>query len=117
MITENLLTILYLAAGGLTALLVPFIIMQWHKIKANLSEQRLHQLMFIAGIAVQAAEQLGLNGQQAKNFAISRVEALADHYGIAIQLDDIGDIIEAAVWDQINRYRPILIDGDDGVLE
>jgi len=111
---ENLSTILYIAASGLTALLIPVIVLQWQKVKAGLNEQRIKQLMFVAGIAVQAAEQLGLSGQSAKDFAVSRAEALANYYGLKIELDDIGDIIEAAVYDQINRYRLVLID-DDGL--
>lgn len=112
-LTQTLPNILYLAVGGLTALLIRLVILHWQKLKAEMTEQQIQQLMGIANIAVQAAEQLGLTGQQAKEFAISRAEALAAHYGLKIQLDDIGDIIEAAVYDQINRYKVGLIDGDD----
>jgi hypothetical protein len=66
------------------------------------------ELEWAAGVAVKSAEQAGLMGfvKEKKSYAIHIVETLLALKGITIDLDPIEAAIEAAVWDQMNKYNP-----------
>lgn len=77
---------------------------RWYRARPE-AEQELIQSAVRS--AVYAAEQLGntrLIGEK-RQFALEMANRLLQRYGVKLHVADLAGLIEATVWDEINRYR------------
>ena len=73
---------------------------QW--VDANVSERRLVIIQEAARIGVLATEQMGLNGEEAKENAIKLAQAVLATYGLTVDLERLVAMIEATVMSELN---------------
>ncbi|MFO7537627.1 MAG: phage holin, LLH family [Chloroflexota bacterium] len=101
MIEEGLTLVL---GGGVGLLIVA--VMFW--MRQNLREKEMMLVMWIIGLAVEAAEQLGGDGAEKKRAAVEIVQKWFNYYGIKLDVGRIGEGIESVVWERLNyeRYKP-----------
>lgn len=112
--TIDVTEILKLIITVIVAPLIPILAMQlktW--MNTSIDRQRMAMMMDIVQAAVLAAEQLKLNGDEAKQHAIKFTESILKAQGLTADLDLISNMIEAAVMKEFNTLRSITASGDN----
>lgn len=100
------------ATPVLVAYAVAWLKARQREIEANLSEQEQYVIREALRVAVHAAEQSGLatglvkEGEKKKRWAIEIAQQYLSRYGITLDLDELTGLIEATVWEELNRGRP-----------
>jgi hypothetical protein len=100
--------VLPLLATFLTGLVITACKRLWDEIKARAGTQLQMAMQTAASIAVSAAEQLGLNDDllDKKEEALEIAQTYLNAHGFKnVDLAVLGDLIEAAVYDQINAMK------------
>lgn len=99
---------------------VPLAVLQLKRwMDAHVSDQQQQTIYMAVRTAVLAAEQMGLSGVEAKKKAIEIADYFLAANNMTADLDYLGDLIEAEVFDQFNRglvgFRlPQLPEASDG---
>lgn len=101
-----LLAMASVIASSLAAFLVAKAAREWQKFKATNPDYS-YVIEEAASLAVKAAEQLGMAGklEDKKTYAIDAAERFLKAKGLSIDLDIIADAIEAAVFEELNKFR------------
>ncbi len=101
---------LYALAPIVATFVTGWVLTKWQKARQELqaaNSDLYYVLEEIAGIAVKAAEQAGLNGwvSDKKSYALEIAEQLLLVRGFKIDLDPIAAAIEAAVYEEFNKHK------------
>lgn len=116
MSTQDLQFVSALGQAILMAILpvLASVAVRWVISRAKIETQKLdvntlNILVYLAGIAVNAAEQANLSGfvEDKKQYAIGFCEQWLSSRGIAVDLDAIETAIEAAVYEEFNK-QPVM---------
>jgi len=100
------------ATPVLVAYVVAWLKARQREIEADLSEQERYLIREALRVAVHAAEQSGLaaglvkEGEKKKQWAAEVAQQYLARYGLDLDLNELTGLIEATVWEEINRYRP-----------
>lgn len=101
--------LLVLVAPAIVALVGGLLFKFYQEKKANAGQGQQWLIATIVTNAVNAAEQLfGSNQGQAKlDYAVRVVEEWLGKYGIKIERELLVSLIEAAVFTELNKYKPV----------
>jgi hypothetical protein len=84
--------------------LMPVVVLklrQW--VNANVSQVQQSQIQAAVRMAVLAAEQVGLSGDEARSQAIMMAQSALDHYKIKVEFGLLVSMIEAEVLNEFNH--------------
>lgn len=104
-IFEMIQPVLILLLASLVGVLVGYGI---RIIRQALSDQQWQMIEHLIAQAVRAAEQYGGNGEEKKRQALEYAERALAERGIHLDVYALDVAIEAAVWQEINRFRGAL---------
>ncbi len=93
------------------SIIIPLLILGAREVRkwidANLNEKQQDLMILMVRTAVLATEQIGLSGAEAKKLAIDMAETELTKQGIIIDANRLGNMIEAALYDEINRFKSL----------
>lgn len=104
--TTDITPLLELIISLIVAPFIPIAVYQLKRwIDANTSKEQQAAVIETVRLAVLAAEQMGLSGDEAKLTAVRYAEAQLAAQGISADFERLSVLVEALVMDEFNRWK------------